>query len=162
MKQLTPKMVVLAALLMSCGGRGWQYPIPTTPAPQTLPSQPEPGSGAGYPSVSPSTKLMLFGGAGHKTYLGCVNCSNLAPDSVFNELGDHGSRLATDSILNPFSDYGSPFSSYSACNPFADDPPVIVDGAGQFYGRLTVNTVNSERTHNTTLLSWLATVCERN
>jgi hypothetical protein len=57
------------------------------------------------------------------------------------------------------SDFGSPYSSYSACNPYATDPPVIVDSAGNFYGRLTVNAYNTERTQDQTFLTWLAATC---
>jgi hypothetical protein len=106
-----------------------------------------------------STKLMIFGGQGHKTYLGCVNCSRFDPDSVENQFGVHGSRFSTTSVVNGFSEFGSKFSDHSACNRFASDPPVIVDGSGQYYGRLTVNTMNPERTRSATIQAWLAGVC---
>ena len=103
--------------------------------------------------------LMLFGGAGHKTYLGCVNCSEYASDSVFNEYGVHGSKYPVDSVLNPYGQFGSQYSSYGACSPYATDPPVIVDGSGQFYGRLTMNVYHAQRTRDSRLLAWLAAVC---
>ena len=102
---------------------------------------------------------MLFGGAGHQTYLGCLNCSEFAADSIFNEFGSYGGQFSATSIKNEFSEYGSPFSIHSACNPYATDPPVIVDHAGGFYGRLTVNPYHPQRTNNQTLLAWLAGVC---
>lgn len=102
---------------------------------------------------------MLFGGQGHQTYLGCLNCSQYANDSILNEYGPHGSRYSSASILNQYSEYGSPYSTYSACNPYAQDPPVIVDGAGSFYGRLTINAYHPQRIHDETVLAWLSGAC---
>lgn len=82
---------------------------------------------------------MLFGGPDHRTYLGCLNCSEFNQDSVVNEFGPYGSSFSPTSIRNQFSPYGSSFSQYSACNPFALDPPVIVDGQGNYYGRLKLD-----------------------
>src|SRR5271167_3273147 len=89
-------------------------------------------------SVAPQ-ELMLFGGEGHKTYLGCLNCSQYASDSILNQYGPHGSPYSSDSIFNKYSEFGSKYSQYGACNPYATDPPVIVDNNGTFYGRLTMN-----------------------
>jgi hypothetical protein len=36
-------------------------------------------------------KLMLFGGAGHRSYLGCLSCNEIASDSVLNAYGNFGS-----------------------------------------------------------------------
>lgn len=99
------------------------------------------------PSVV-ATKLMIFGGEGHKTYLGCLNCSEYASDSVFNTYGEPGSTFAVDSIANHYGQFGSPYAIYSACNPYSSDPPVVVDGAGKFYGRLTLNAYTMERLNN--------------
>ena len=106
-----------------------------------------------------SAKLMLFGGLNHTTYLGCVNCSDYASDSIFNQYGSHGSKYATESVLNPYGQYGSRYSTYGACSPYASDPPVIVDGNGQFFGRLTMNHYHPQATHNEQLLAWLAAIC---
>jgi len=43
------------------------------------------------------------------------------------------------SIFNHYNEFGSPYSSFSVCNRYATDPPVMVDGSGRFYGRLTLN-----------------------
>ena len=110
-------------------------------------------------SEVPTGKLMLFGGPNHRTYLGCLNCSEYATDSVKNRFGRHGSGFSSDSIFNEFSSYGSAFSSHSACNPLASDPPVIVDDAGAFYGRLTINEIHSQRTRDAGLRGWIAGVC---
>lgn len=111
-------------------------------------------------SQAMAAKIMLFGGYNHATYLGCLNCSTSALDSVFNEYGSYGSPYGFNSIFNHYSQFGSAYSMYSPCNPYASDPPVIVDDAGTFYGRLTINSYNSEATHNLDILRWLeGSVC---
>src|SRR5262249_3499377 len=124
---------------------------------------------AGVSSASTSgnrlapVKLMLFGGQNHETYLGCLNCSEYARDSIFNEFGQAGNRYSTNSIWNAYGQFGSLYSSYSACNPYASDPPVIVDAEGSFYGRLTVNEYHAQIASGRQYLSWLKTkVCAQN
>lgn len=104
-------------------------------------------------------KLMLFGGEGHKVYLGCLNCDTYAVDSISNEYGPHGSRYAQESIFNRYGEYGSPYSDKSACNRYANDPPVIVDRTGAYYGRLTLNPYHPEIGIGCQLLSLLASIC---
>jgi hypothetical protein len=111
-------------------------------------------------SMPPPAKLMIFGGDGHKTYLGCLNCSEYATDSVFNQYGQHGSRYSSESVFNPYSDFGSAYSSYGACNPYATDPPVIVDSSGNYYGRLTLNRYHTEIGIGQQYMGWLAAVCQ--
>ena len=107
------------------------------------------------------TKVMIFGGADHKTYLGCLNCSQYASDSVFNSYGNQGSVYSTESIWNHYSDFGSPHSTYSACNPYASDPPVNVDQNGAYYGRLNVNEYHTQRGAGANYYAWLTgTVCK--
>lgn len=101
-------------------------------------------------------KLMLFGGQDHKTYLGCLNCSQYATDSVSNEYGVYGSPYSAESIWNHFSEFGSGYSNFGACNAYATDPPVIVDGAGTFYGRLTLNQYHPEKGIAPNYYEWLA------
>lgn len=122
--------------------------------------------GAGYrPAMSPlasapaPTKLMIFGGVDHKTYLGCLNCSEYAPDSVENKYGPHGSPYATESIFNHYGLFGSPYSVNGACNRYAVDPPVIVDSAGKYYGRLTLNRFASGIGVGAEYMAWLAAAC---
>ncbi len=85
-----------------------------------LGSAAEPNSTA--PAISPNLKLMIFGGANHGTYLGCLNCSEYAADSVWNKYGSSGSPYSAESIFNHYSQFGSPYSTESACNQFATDP----------------------------------------
>ena len=116
------------------------------------------GLTASTPNTTPATKLMLFGGYNHKTYLGCWNCSENATDSIFNEYGTYGSEYSGTSIYNSYSQYGSAYSNYSACNLYATDPPVIVDHGGNFYGRLTINRYNSQAFSNEDVFQWLEQV----
>jgi len=142
-------IVLVLATLGACFEPG-RYPVETPPPPAP----------AAYPVASqPQAKLMIFGGSGHKVYLGCLNCSEFANDSVKNSFGPHGSAFAEESIFNHFGQYGSPYSSESACNEFAIDPPVIVDGNGRFYGRLTLNSLNSELGIGAKLMGWLSAAC---
>jgi hypothetical protein len=108
-----------------------------------------------------SAKLMIFGGENHEIYLGCLSCSNYALDSVFNEFGQHGSPYASESIWNHYSVVGSRYSNFGACNPYANDPPVIVDSDGNFYGRLSLNAYHPELGAGARYRDWLETkVCE--
>lgn len=148
------KYALIAGLLScaSCGFR-WQalQPPPSPPA-----------QGASIPAWSSpqaTAKLMIFGGDGHETYLGCLSCSEYAVDSVFNTYGPHGSAYSSESILNHFSEFGSAYSTYSACAAYASDPPVVVDGAGNSYGRLTMNRYNQQGFRNERIAGWLAGAC---
>jgi hypothetical protein len=112
--------------------------------------------GGGQPNgVSGSSKLMLFGGAEHKTYLGCLSCPEYAADSVSNTIGQNGSSYSQTSVWNHFSQFGSAFSAYSVCNHHASDPPVIVDQDGAYSGRLTLNRFHPQIGSGTRLIPWL-------
>lgn len=120
------------------------------------------GATAGAAGAAPApAKLMLFGGVNHKTYLGCLNCSDYATDSISNEYGTHGSSYSSDSIKNHYSQYGSAYSTYSACSPYATDPPVIVDSNGNYYGRLTLNEYHPQIGVGRRYIEWLNTICEQ-
>lgn len=107
-----------------------------------------------------SRKLMIFGGQDHKTYLGCLDCSEYAGDSVFNKYGSYGSQFSSDSIWNHYSDYGSKYSDWGACNSYANDPPVIVDQEGNFFGRLTLNQYHPQLGIGSKFYNWLdGSVC---
>lgn len=113
--------------------------------------------------TAPPSKVMIFGGPDHKTYLGCLSCSQEEQDSVFNRSGHYGQSsgpLYQDSIWNSLGQFGSRFSPYSACNPNATDPPVIVDKSGNAYGHLTVNMNSPDIGAGARLYEWLTTaVC---
>lgn len=86
-------------------------------------------------------KMMLFGGAGHDTYLGCLDCSEFTSDSICNEFGSYGNSFSSSSIFNKFGSFGGQFSSSSPWNQFSssDTVPVLVDDNGGFYGYFTIN-----------------------
>lgn len=132
----------------------------TTPMAPTTPAGPMPGASpyAQRPLRSSTSALLLFGGEGHRTFLGCLNCSEHDANSVHNKFGLHGSEFGQESIFNEFSQYGSPYSMHSACNEFASDPPVIVDRDGGYHGRLTLNQFR-EQTRDPETVAWLAGVC---
>ena len=110
--------------------------------------------------VSGQTKLLLFGGPGHDTYLGCLTCSEYSAESVFNEYGHHGSRYSSASIRNRHGQFGSGYSQYSACNRYASDPPVLVDEEGGAYGRLTLNRYHPQAIDDSEIMAWLQSFCE--
>ena len=102
----------------------------------------------------------LFGDHNSEVFLGCLNCPSAAPESVLNTYGEFGNRYSQTSIFNRYGEYGSRYAQYSVCNPYAQEAPVIVDEAGGFYGRLTLNQNHSEANRNPDLLAWLeAEVC---
>jgi hypothetical protein len=129
------------------------YPVSSVPppAPTEAPIGLSPPAG--------SAKMMIFGGEGHKTYLGCLNCSEYAADSVRNQYGTHGSAYSSESIFNHYGQYGSAYSAESACNEYANDPPVIVDESGRFYGRLTLNRYHPQLGVGASFMAWLAAAC---
>jgi hypothetical protein len=119
------------------------------------------GAGAAGNTSSPQRKIMLFGGHDHRTYLGCLSCSEYVNDSVFNAYGNYGSRYSSTSVWNHYSDFGSRYSDEGACNPYATDPPVIVDLDGNYYGRLTLNNYHPQIAAGSKFHDWLAQkVCE--
>jgi hypothetical protein len=139
--------VILASLFFALSGCGAPR---QRVANATAPRRTTPGVLAQRP------KLLLFGGEGHKTYLGCLNCSQYSADSVTNTYGTHGSVYSNESIWNHFNEFGSQFTNFGVCNLYATDPPVIVDGDGKFYGRLTMNQYHPERGIGANFSEWLA------
>jgi hypothetical protein len=119
------------------------------------------GAGASGNSPAAQRKIMLFGGHDHRTYLGCLSCSEYVNDSVFNAYGNYGSRYSSTSIWNHYADFGSRYSNEGACNPYATDPPVIVDMDGNYYGRLTLNRYHPQIAAGSKFHGWLEQkVCE--
>lgn len=89
---------------------------------------------------------MLFGGANHQVYLGCVTCNKYHSESIWNQVGNYGNQFNPNSIWNKFGLYGNPYSQYSPWNPLASLPPVVVDQNGNFYGYFTANKLHPRRT----------------
>jgi hypothetical protein len=95
---------------------------------------------------APFITLKLFGGASHQEYLGCLNCGELTRDSVCNPRGPYGDDLNAISIWNPLGTYGDRLRRQSPWNALGDDPPVILDQNGKFYGYFTKNHLAPKRT----------------
>ena len=94
--------------------------------------------------------LLLFGGADHKTFLGCLNCTSVSSESVCNDYGK-GSEYASESIWNRYGTYGSEYSEYSPWNSYYDSAPIIVDRDGKSFGYFSVNAYHHDRTR----IDWL-------
>ena len=89
--------------------------------------------------------LYLYGGENHNIFLGCLNCSDVESNSIWNDVGEYGSNVSSTSIWNDVGEYGSDVSSYSPWNDVASYPPVVVDKDGGFYGYLTINEAKLKR-----------------
>ena len=141
-----PLCLVLAATV-GCSRAAWQAAAQGAAA----------GAAASAPAQTPPA-LLVFGGTDHKTFLGCLNCSEYGQSSIHN-LYSYGS-LYGQTIFNHFSEYGSAYSNVSACNPYATNAPVIVDSSGHYYGRLTVNEYHYEIGIGRNFIEWLnGSVC---
>ncbi len=98
-----------------------------------------------FAGLSYSQTLHIFGGKEQNIYLGCLNCSYLEKESIWNEQGNYGNILFSKSIWNNKGIYGSAKSNYSPWNRNAKFPPALKDDNGEFYGLLTTNEVNGYR-----------------
>lgn len=106
-------------------------------------------------SQSPKA-LLLFGGADHKTFLGCLNCIDTSESSLCNEFGKYGSKFQSDSIWNEFGTYGSEFNSLSPWNEYSSSAPIIVDKDGMSYGYFSINGFHHDRTR----IKWLVQILD--
>ena len=100
-------------------------------------------------------KILIYGGADHDVYLGCLNCSALSSESVHNGLSPYGNPLNSESIFNTMGEYGSPLSSYSACNELASTPPMVLDSEGNIVGFLTLNVMRHGAITDENVVAWL-------
>ncbi|MEO6602470.1 MAG: hypothetical protein ABIQ16_21490, partial [Polyangiaceae bacterium] len=118
------------------------------------------------PTVQPSDhapksalpKLLIFGGASHEVYLGCL-CEGKNPESVFNLSGEFGSDLSGTSMRNKFAPYGSNHADTSACSANALHPPSVVASDGKGLGLLTMNASLKKRISAPSVADWLARMC---
>lgn len=92
-----------------------------------------------------SQTLHIYGGADHDVYLGCLNCSKYDQNSIWNTYGTYGSKYNSNSIWNAYGTYGSKYNTYCPWNAYSNDPPVVVDKDGGFYGYFTTNKYKSKR-----------------
>ena len=117
------------------------------------------GNTSTLPSGGSSGPLYIFGGADHKTFLGCLTCAETSSNSVFNEYSQFGNSFGSNSLYNSFGNFGSKFGNYSACNGYASDPPVVVTAQGEFVGRLTLNTYARGAITDERVIQWLNRLC---
>ena len=117
-------------------------------------------SRAAEPSSEQSTKLLVFGGASHEVYLGCL-CDGKNPESVFNLTGEYGSGLSGISLRNKSAPYGGKHQDTSACNAHATHPPRVVASDGKSLGLLTVNASLKKRIATPAVTDWLSRMCQR-
>jgi hypothetical protein len=103
-------------------------------------------------------ELLVFGGASHEVFLGCLSDEH-RPDSVFNMVGEHGSDLSPTSMRNKFAPYGSNYDDTSACNPSATHPPVVLAADGKSLGLLSMNPSLKRRITAPSVTDWLARMC---
>lgn len=89
--------------------------------------------------------LHLYGGADQKEYLGCLNCDNFDKNSIWNKFSDYGNVFSSKSIWNAYGNYGSIYGPYSPWNAYTSYPPAIIDQDGNFFGFLTLNPYQSDR-----------------
>ncbi len=109
--------------------------------------------------MSTNQALLLFGGNGHKTFLGCLNCGKSDEGSICNKFGTYGSKFNEGSIWNNFGTYGSKFNEGSPWNKFSTSAPIIVDKNGNSYGYFSANKFHTNRTGikgYVALLDWVA------
>lgn len=89
--------------------------------------------------------LHLYGGPDQNQYLGCLNCDNFDTNSIWNKFSDYGNVFSSKSIWNAYGNYGSTYGPYSPWNAYASYPPAIVDQDGNFFGFLTLNPYQADR-----------------
>jgi len=110
-------------------------------------------------------EILIFGGQNNKDFLGCLTCSEMSANSVFNDFSKY-SWMNSFGIWNPFGPNKNPFSSTSACNEYSSQGPVLVDKKGNFYGRLTINEYADKSicgvTGNATICRALKVMCASN
>lgn len=107
-----------------------------------------------------ANKLLIFGGATHDVFLGCL-CEEEDRDSVFNLVGEHGSDLSATSVRNKFAPYGSDADDTSACSAAATRPPLVVTAGGKSLGLLTMNPQLKRRLTTPAVADWLSRMCAR-
>jgi hypothetical protein len=111
----------------------------------------------GMPASAQSSKaLLLFGGEDHKTFLGCLNCSDVSASSVCNDMGEYGSDVSPKSVWNDVGTFGSDVSPKSPWDDVSQDAPIIVDKDGNSYGYFSANNAHRDRTH----IGWLVAILD--
>lgn len=113
-------------------------------------------------SAQSSKTIFLYAGKHHKTFLGCLNCSETSEQSICNEDGRYGWDLQPQSIWNNSGEFGSDLSPSSPWNDLGQHPPVILDTNGNSYGYFTTNSLYPDRTQIPWVLSALNSYAKTN
>lgn len=103
--------------------------------------------------------LLLFGDENQKTFYGCITCPATDATSLNNPYGTYGNKMSGTSVLNPYAMIRNPYSTTSMCNKMATNPPIVVDGNGQYYGEATLNTTRPGRAKAPYLQRWVTATC---
>ena len=96
-------------------------------------------------AVKAQGKTKIYGGKHYDQFLGCFDCDDKTPDSIWSIFNDYGSSHSAKSIWNEMGRYGSLTSNFSPYNPKAKYPPRVVDENRRILGYLTVNKNNPNR-----------------
>ena len=102
---------------------------------------PEPAAPVAHTSralTAPGEALLLFGGAEHNIFLGCLNCGEYDESSVWNKYSQYGFGN-TYAIWNRYGEHLNPYSATSVCNSYATDGPLVTDARGSARARFTLN-----------------------
>ncbi|RIY34724.1 hypothetical protein [Psittacicella gerlachiana] len=83
--------------------------------------------------------MYIYSDDGKNTFLGCLNCSTRASNSILNYASVYYSEIKTNSIYNLRGKYGNPNSEYSVTNPQATNPPLLIGkDSKKVYGKLSL------------------------
>jgi hypothetical protein len=76
-------------------------------------------------------------------YLGVIDSSKNAADSICSTYGPHGSKYSPESMRGKYSEYGSKYGDYSARSRYASKPPLIIQDVpgttNPIVGVITIN-----------------------
>lgn len=119
----------------------YSYSAPPPPPPPVVAAPPpQQYYGAPVPTARALGTILLYGGQGHREYLGCLTCGETESSSVWNEVSIYGWHNSVGK-WSDVSQYGSDVGMYSACNEVGSDPPVMIRPDGTFVGKLTISDI---------------------
>jgi hypothetical protein len=108
-----------------------------------------------------ATMLLIYGGAAHDVFLGCLSCERGDHDGIFNAQGPYGSTRNERSIWNPHSPYGDKTSEFCPWNPRGTRPPLLKDEFDRPHGYFTANSSFPNRTGDPATIRFLKIQSER-
>jgi hypothetical protein len=100
--------------------------------------------------------LLIFGGPGHKTFIGCICDGEQSIALEGGTYGPQGFNPDNASLWSPFGLFHDRFGDYSACARFVKDPPIVVTPDGRPICRLTIDLTNPFQCKAPSLLEWLS------